>query len=424
MAEAPWRDLFRISPGLAGLLVTDALATLAELAAAVVVPWWITTLGGTSAIAAYGIALAGATLVAVPAVSPIGDRFCKATQMCNGLAGLALVLFALTWCSTRPFALLPVIAFGLAKVLARAFFEPSQSAILPELVPPSRLPQAIRLQKTCRAVSGVLGPMLAGALLSLVGVPLALAACAVLTLLAASVALLIPRRLGVGRSLQLRVWWRDLRIGARAKWGVPMERGWTIVNFVVWIFQGPAVGILIPIKVRALGLTGDWLGVSIGALSVGVLVGSFIGSSLLVRRFGRYRVRIGLGCLEGVCLALVGFATSPYAMVGGLVLAGFCNASMALVGATHRALAIPKSYRVRMIASGSVSTQVAGVIGPALVGVALAHWSVPVVYATFGALMSVSVLGFLLVPRFKEFLSLEHEHIEDWYARQYPHIFV
>lgn len=424
MAESSWRDLFRQSPGLTALLATDALATLAELAAAVVVPWWITTLGGTSAIAAYGIALAVATLVVVPAVSPFGDRFCKATQMRNGLAGLAAVSFALAWCSTRPFALLPVIAFVLAKVLARAFVEPSQSTILPELVPPSRLPQAIRLQKTCRAVGGVLGPILAGALLGLAGVPQAMATCAMLTLLAAAAAVLIPRRLAEERNLRWRVWWQDLRIGARAKWGVPMERGWTIVNFVVWIFQGPAVGILIPIKVRALGLTGDWLGLSLGALSVGVLVGSFIGSSLLVRRFGRYRVRIGLGCLEGVCLALVGFATSPYAMAAGLVLAGFCNASMALVGATHRALAIPKSYRVRMLASGSVSTQVAGAIGPALAGAALAHWSVPVVYATFGALMSVSVLGFLFVPRFKEFLSLEHEHIEDWYARHYPHVFV
>jgi MFS family permease len=422
--QAPWRELFRDSPGLGSVLVTDALATLAELASAVVVPWWITTLGGTAAIAAYGIALAAATLIVVPAVSPFGDRFCKASQMRNGLAGLAVVSFALAWCSTRTFALLPVMALVLAKVLARAFVEPAQSAILPELVAPPKLPQAIRLQKTCRAISGVLGPMLAGALLSLAGVPPTMAACAALTSLAAISALLIPRARGKQVGIRMRDWWQDLRIGARAKWGVPMERGWTIVNFVVWIFQGPAVGILIPIKVHALGLTGNWLGVAIGALSVGVLVGSFIGSSLLVRRFGRYRVRIGLGCLEGVCLALVGFATSPYAMAAGLVLAGFCNASMALVGATHRALAIPKSYRVRMLASGSVSTQVAGAIGPALVGVALARWSVPVVYATFGALMASSVLGFLLVPRFKEFLTLEHEHIEDWYALQYPHVFV
>ncbi len=422
--EAPWRTLFRAAPGLGGLLATDALAMLAELAAAVVVPWWITTLGGTSAIAAYGMALAAATLVVVPAVAPFGDRFCKATQMRNGLMALAIVFFAMAWCATRPFALLPVMAFVFAKVFARAFVEPTQSAILPELVPPSCLPQALRLQKTCRAISGVLGPTLAGAVLGFAGVTLAMAACAVLTSLAAVAALLIPRRPGAGRNIGLRDWWRDLRVGARAKWGVPMERGWTVVNFVVWIFQGPAVGILIPIKVHALGLAGSWLGVGIGALSAGVLVGSFFGSGLLVRRFGRYRVRIGLGCLEGVCLALVGFASSPYAMAAGLVLAGFCNASMALVGAAHRALAIPKSYRVRMLASATVTTQVAGAIGPALVGVALAHWSVPVVYATFGVSMALSVLGFLLVPRFKEFLALDHEHIEDWYAREYPHVFV
>ena len=84
------------------------------------------------------------------------------------------------------------------------------------------------------------------------------------------------------------------------------------------------------------------------------------------------------GCLEGVCPALRGATTLPYAMAAGLVPAGFCNASMALVGATHRSPAIPKSYRVRMHASGSVSTQVA----------------------------------------------LEHEHIEDWSARQSPHVFV
>jgi hypothetical protein len=63
-----------------------------------------------------------------------------------------------------------------------------------------------------------------------------------------------------------------------------------------------------------------------------------------------------------------------------------CGAPMALVGATHHAVAIPKSYRVRMLASGSVTTQVAGVISPALVGIVLVHWNVPVVFASFGAL--------------------------------------
>jgi MFS family permease len=130
-----------------------------------------------------------------------------------------------------------------------------------------------------------------------------------------------------------------------------------------------------------------------------------------------------LGALEGICLAGVGLSSSTAVMVAGLVFAGFCNAAMGLVGATHRALAIPKSHRVRLLAAGNVSTQIAGAIGPAIVGIALAHWSVSAVYAGTGILMAISVLGFCLVPRFKEFLELGHEHVEDWYRLQYPHIF-
>ena len=219
------------------------------------------------------------------------------------------------------------------------------------------------------------------------------------------------------------MWWSDLRGGLAAKWQVPMERGWTMVNFAVWIFQGPAVGLLIPIKVHSLGLPGHWLGLGLGALSLGVLLGSLFGARMLVDRFGRYRVRVGLGFLEGIALAIVGWVGSPSVMLLGLTIAGFCNASMALVGATHRALAIPRDYRVRMFAAGSMSTQVAGAVGPALVGMALASYSVTWVYTVWGLLMAACVLGFLAVPRLKEFLTLEHDEIADWYRLQYPATF-
>jgi MFS family permease len=202
-----------------------------------------------------------------------------------------------------------------------------------------------------------------------------------------------------------------------------MERGWTLVNFSVWIFQGPAVGLLIPIKVHALGLQGHWLGLCLGALSLGVLFGSVFVSQWMVDHFGRYRVRVGLGVVEGMALAAVGLAGSPYLMLAALAIAGFCNASLALVGATHRALAIPREYRVRMFAAGAMTTQVASAIGPALVGMALARYSVAAVYAAWGVLMAACVLGFLAVPRLKEFLTLGHHEVADWYRLQYPAVF-
>jgi hypothetical protein len=94
-----------------------------------------------------------------------------------------------------------------------------------------------------------------------------------------------------------------------------------------------------------------------------------------------------------------------------------------LVGATHRALAIPREYCVRMFAAGSTTTQVAGAIGPALAGMVLTSHSVTLVYTAWGLLMAACVLGLLLVPRLKEFLTLGHDEIANWYCLLYPALF-
>lgn len=416
---------FRSNRALRVVLLTDFLVLLAELSAAVIVPWWITSRGGVAALAAYSVTLAVAAFVVVPAVSPFGDKARKGLQITGGLVGLcavAAVLAALSFAGI--FSVTALAALAVAQVAAASFVNPARDAVLAELVPPSQLPVAIRLRKATHAVGGVLGPLLAGAVLASAAVTTALCVYGALLAAAALAASRIPRAMAFKAGHGgLTSWWRDLRTGLAAKWLVPMERGWTLVNFAVWIFQGPAVGLLIPIKVHALGLPGHWLGLSLGALSVGALAGSLVGVQRLVDRFGRFHVRVGLGALEGIALAAVGGSASAWLMLAGLATAGCCNAAMSLVGATHRALAIPRDYRVRMFAAGSMTTQIAGAIGPALVGMALARYSVTWVYTAWGLLMAVCVLGFLCVPRLKEFLSLGHDEIPDWYRVQYPAVF-
>ena len=415
-----------VRTALRGFLLTDALVQLAELCALVILPWWVTSNAGASGLAIYGTSLAVAMLLAVTLASPFGDRICKARQIQLGLAAMLGIALAYGLVAGLGFFSLPLlIGLAVAQAVATAFVDQARSNILAELVPADRFPDAIRLRKTCQSLSGIGGPLLAALALGVGSVAGALGVYAALLLLAIVCATRIPQQVMASftRPVDFAQWWQGLRSGMAAKWRVPMERGWTLVNFVVWIFQGPAVGILIPIKVHALGLAGNWLGICLGALSLGVLLGSVVGSQFLVQQFGRYRVRLGLGFCEGLALAVVGFASSPYLVVAGLALAGFCNASMGLVGATHRALAIPQSHRVRIFAASSMATTVAGAIGPALVGMALARWSVDAVYTAFGLLMATSVLGFLWVPRLKEFLSLGHTQVVDWYSHQYPDVF-
>lgn len=425
LIPADVRELLRSNPALRAVLLTDFLVYLAELMAAVILPWWITSRGGASAIATFSVMLPVATFFAAPLVSPFGDRLCKARQITWGLGCLGLV--AATQAALAldgRFSIAALMALAFVQVLARSFVDPAREAVLTEQVAPEQLPIAIRMRKTTLALCGILGPLLAGAAIGAVGVGGALCFQGGLLGVAMLTAWRIPRTQAANTPARgWAPWWNDLRAGLGAKWRMPMERGWTLVNFAVWIFQGPAVGLLIPIKVQSLALAGHWLGLAMGALSLGVLLGSLFGSAMLVRRFGRYRVRVGLGFLEGIALAVVGWSDSPTLLLIGLAAAGFCNASMSLVGATHRALAIPRAYRVRLSAASAMTTQIAGSIGPALVGVALAHFSVNAVYAAWGLCMATCVLGFLAVPRLKEFLALEHHDIADWYGRQYPALF-
>lgn len=78
-------------PALRAVLATDFLVLVAELGAVAILPWWITSRGGAGAMVAFGITLALASFIVMPAVSPFGDRICKGRQITLGVAGLCLV---------------------------------------------------------------------------------------------------------------------------------------------------------------------------------------------------------------------------------------------------------------------------------------------------------------------------------------------
>jgi len=69
-----------------------------------------------------------------------------------------------------------------------------------------------------------------------------------------------------------------------------------------------------------------------------------------------------------------------------------------------------------------MTAQIAGAIGPALVGMALVKHSVASVYTAWGLLMAACILGFLVVPRLKVFLSLDHDESQTGIASRTPHL--
>ena len=410
---------------LASQLLSDLMRILAEMVGYITLPWWIVHRGGAHDLAIYSVSIAITTIFAMPLLSPLGDRYPKRPQIAWGICTLMVVAFTLaTLASVSSYRLMVIICIGVVTVIAKAFIDPASSTISAELVPANRLAEALRLRKSTQAAGRALGPALAGATLALGGIAATFWMNGILLGVAAYVTSQLPsesqhreHHRGLAR------WWKDLRAGLHAKWIVPLERGWTLVNFLVWIFQGPAVGMLIPLKVQSLGLSGLWLGGCEAALSIGLLLGSFRGSDALVRRFGRFNVRVGAAMCEGLALAASGWAHSPIVLVLALTCVGFANASMGLVGATHRSLAIPQNFRVRILAASMMTTQIAGILGPMIAGVALTHWAVGKVYTCFGLATCLLAFGFVLIPRSREFFALNHDQVKDWFRHEYPDAF-
>ena len=411
-----------LGPAFRWLLLSDAQMLLAIMVGEVALPWWIATRGGAHHLAVYSVWTSAFAIVAMPLLSPLGDRVPK-----RRMIQAALVMFTIAssgvalLASLGHYSLVLLLVLGIGPVLALAALQPATSSFVAELVPPASMARALGLQQSAQASGRMVGPAIGGIVLGAAGVATALWLNVVLLVGAVFTARQLPE--GVPPGPTRRTWRADLMAGMRANWRIPLERGWILVNFSSWLFLMPCFTMLVPLKVQSLGLSGLWLGLCEAGLSLGMLLGSLGGSTWMIRRFGRFRTRVGAAAVQGVVLALAGATSSGPLLVAGFVIAGLMNAAMVLVGLTHRMLARPQAFRARMVASAIATTNVASMIGPALAGVALLHLPVAAVFVAFGLTGAFCALGLGLVPGFRAFMALDHEQVDNFYGRHFPQAF-
>lgn len=405
------------------LLFSDGLMLLSLMVGHVAVPWWVAHEGGASDLAVFAATMAAGSFIALPLLSPLGDRWPKRQLIAGGLALMALEALLLAGLAQAGIYRLGwVMALELASVVAMAVIMPASFSIVAELLPGHQLTEGLSLQKSAQALGRLMGPALGGLVLAAASTAAALWLHALLLLLASGLALRIkaapPRAAAADKH-----WLADLKAGLLAKWHIPLERGWTFVSFLVMIFFTPAIGMLVPLKVQSLGLSAVWLGACEAGLSLGMLLGSLGGSVWLSHRIGRFRASYGAILLEGLSMLVIGWSHQPLLIVLCFALLGGCIATVQMVGQTHRMLAMPQAFRARMTAVNMMVMQVAGVLGPGLAGLSLLHGRVDGVYLLFGAGLFLVGLGYRWVPGYREFLDLPHAQAEGRYARDYPALF-
>jgi len=418
---APWACIPSV---VRRLMLAEFLGLLATASMQLAMAWWISSQGGAAALARYGALTALAALVATPLLSPAGDRWPKRRLIRLGKLCLvldALLLAALCWAGVYELTLL--CACGLLSVAATALLWPVEASILPELVEPAGLPAAIRLRRGAQAVGGLLGPGMGGVVLASAGLGAAMALNLALFMLAAWAAWPVGRAEQPAAAAPRRGWFDDMADGLRAKWQVRLDRWWTLVGALMMVCLLPATGLLLPLRIQALGLSAVWFGACSAALSAGLLLGVGGLAPALIDRLGRIRALALVIVACAVAMAGIGLCDGAPDLVALFALIGLCMSVTQLVGQTHRMLAMPEDYRARMSAAHLTMAQLAAALAPALAGALLQRAAVPMVFVLLAAGFGAGGLLLLAVPGLGSFLRQDHDGVRNWYGRHYPQAF-
>ncbi|RMM90670.1 MFS transporter [Pseudomonas savastanoi] len=415
--------------GFRDFLISDALMNMAFIIGQIALPWWLATQGEARDLVIYGVVAAITTLISFVVLSPLGDRYSKRQLLITGLMLCSVDALCLAVMATDDnYSLTFIVLFEVIGIIAFSIISPISISFVADLTPPAGLPKAMSLQKTSQSFGTLLGPLAAGLAIAVGGVSV----CLWTYFLFLSLSVLFAFRLPsfpppanlASKTPSITTWCRELTLGFKACWGIPLERNWTIVNVVTYIFRVPTVTLLVPLKIKSLDLSATWLGGCEAALSLGLIVGAIYVSAVAVRNFGRYYTRIWAAVIEGVLFALTGLCSIPEFLLLGYFLAGVANSVLVLVGNTHRVLARPAEFRSRMASVTLMANQIASAIGPLAAGLALSYLTVAHVYFLFGIFAAIGACGLLFVKGMSPFLALDTEQVVDWYKRYYPKAFV
>ena len=343
--------------------------------------------GGTSAVGIAGLVRLLPAAVVAPFAASLGDRFRRE----RFLLAMALVgAIALAGSAAATFAEDRTLVFVFAGVvgLSSTLIRPALQALLPSLVrTPGELIASNGATSTIESIGTLIGPLLAGVLVSLADVGLVFTLGAVVLLAGAAllVRVNVESRIDLTTAADHDSVRRLIAAGFRTVARAPRAR--LVVGLVVaQTFVRGCLNVLIVVAAfRILHGNAAYVGYLTAAIGVGGLVGA-IGAMTLGGR--RLAVPFGLSLVFwGVPIALI--APQPY-FAAAIIL-------LAIVGAANSVEDVAVFTLLQRIIPDEMLTRVLGLVwGLAMGGVAIGSIAAPVVVRAIGPRPAFVLVGSIL----------------------------
>lgn len=325
-------------------------------------------------------------------------RLLLVTQSLAALLALALGVLTLT--GVVQVWMIVILAFLSGTVLS--FDQPSRSALIPLLVPPDELMNAISLQSVIFNGASVVGPALGGVAIALVGIAgnFFLNALSFVGVLAALYLLKVPpdaARASTERRGPMVAAVRQ----ALATVGKDAVLPWLLSGYGALLFLGPSTALMLPVfATQILHLGAVQLGLLFTAAGIGTIIGALIVASL--GDFS-YKGQLALGAMFLWAGALVVFALSRdlALSVVALALYGLAQNGVSATTITLLQTRVPAQMRGRVM---SLNTLLVMGVRP------LGDFPAGALITAIGAPITVLVSA-VLVAGYTLYLSLAHPAI-------------
>lgn len=331
----------------------------------------------------------------------VADRFPRRFIMsiCMLIEGMvALGILAMTLLGYRSVGLVLVLmaVFG----AARAFYIPARQSLLPNLVPPTRLPSALALNSSVNQFATIFGPVAGGLIYSLAPYS-AYGTTFALLVLGSALMLFIPkppqRSRGNARS------WEEITAGIRYIWNTKIVLGAISLDLFVVLLGGAYA--LLPIYASDV--------LDIGSLGLGILRSAPACGALLVGLWLiRFPIGAGMGRILFITITIFALGTLIFSLSTSLLISII---ALFFVGASDMVSVIIRNtlvqtnthddVRGRVNAVGQVFTGASNELGGFRAGT-MASFIGPVASVAFGAVMSL-VVCFSWMRLFPDLLTVD-----------------
>lgn len=327
-------------------------------------------------------------LVLVLVTGSVADRYDRKTIIILCLAGefaMTALLLALVLSGTQ--LVWPIFVLLVGFGIFRAFFGPASQAMLPNLVPPEHLPNAIAMNSSAWQIATIVGPV-AGGLLYGVNANLALIVAAFLFGVAALLIALIPRP--PQRAADERPSFETVVAGFRYVWNQKLVLGAISLDLFA-VLLGGAVA-LMPAFARDILEVGPWgLGMLRAAPGIGAVAMAVI---LTYRPVSNHAGLIMFAAVAvfGAFTIIFGVSTLAWLSILALVVMGAADMVSVYVREVLIQIATPDEVRGRVNAVNMVFVGASNELGEFRAGV-VAAWIGVVVATVVGGFGTLLVAG-------------------------------